>query len=257
MITLKINKFDNRKNNHLLIETKILKTNTMRKLFYLILCIALFPIWSISQDVCTAYLPEEGTKLTYLNFDKKGKQTSTNSIHVTSVESKGDTTYYKVHQLISTGKKKDDMENNMVYKCSGDKFVVDMNSVLNQEMMKSYNDATLTVTTNHMIIPSKLEPGMELEDGEFNMVANIEYITTNISARSFYRKVEAVEEITTPAGRFVAFKIKGYIESKIAFMRFAYATTEWYVHNLGIVRSETYDKKKNLMGYTELQKIEK
>jgi hypothetical protein len=229
----------------------------MKKLIFLTLWVALIPIWTISQDVCMAYLPEEGTKLTYLNFDKKGKQTSTNSIQVTSVETKGDTTYYKVYQLISTGKKKDDMENDMVYKCSGNTFVVDMNSVLNPEMMKSYKDASLNITTNHMVIPSKLEPGMELEDGEFNMTANIEYITTNISARSFYRKVEAVEEITTPAGRFVAFKIKGYIESKIAFMRFAYGTTEWYVQNLGIVRSETYDKKKNLMGYSELQKIEK
>lgn len=228
----------------------------MKRITILTLVTLLIPVWLISQSVCTAYLPGEGKQLTYFNFDKKGKQTSTSTIRVTSVETKGDTTYFNVHQLISTGKKKDDMENDMVYKCSGENFVIDMNSVLNQEMMKGYNDATLSVTTNHMILPSKLEPGMELEDGEFNMVAKIEYITTNISARSFYRKVEAVEEITTPAGRFTAFKIKGYIESKIAFMRFAYGTTEWYVQNLGVVRSETYDKKKNLMGYSELQSIE-
>lgn len=228
----------------------------MRKIIIAFLFFALIPVLIHTQDACTAYLPAEGTKLTYFNFDKKGKQTSTTTTEITSVKTKGDTTYFRVHQLISTGKEKDNMENDLEFKCAGDVFIVDMNSVLNQEMMKSYQDATLTVTKNQMIIPAKLEPGMELEDGEISMVAHIEYITTNISARTFYRKVESKEEITTSAGTFTAFKIKGYVESKIAFMRFAFKTVEWYVQDVGIVRSESYDKKDNLMGYTELQNIE-
>lgn len=228
-----------------------MKTKTLTSLFIVIL-----PIFLFAQDVCNAYLPSEGTILTYANFDKKNKQTSTTTTEVRSVIAKGDTTYYRVHQLISTGKKKDDMETDFMYKCSGNNFYVDMNSVLNQEQLKSFEDALVTVTTNQMVIPGKLEPGMELDDGEMSMTIRMDYMTTEISARTFYREVEAIEEVTTPAGTFTTYKIKGYVESKIAFMRFAFKTIEWYVHGIGAVRSETYDKKNNLMGSTELQSIE-
>jgi hypothetical protein len=228
----------------------------MIRLYIIFIAAVIFPLLISAQDVCTAYLPGEGTKLTYVNYDKKGKEQSTATTEVTSVKIKGDTTYYKVHQLISTGKKKNDIENDYEYKCSGDVFVIDMQSILNQEMMEGYKDATLTVTTNHLILPGNLEPGMELEDGEVKIVAFIEPMTTNISARLFYREVEAREEITTPAGTFTAYKIKGYVEAKFAFMRVAYKTFEWYVKDLGIVKSESYDKKDKLMGKTELTLIE-
>lgn len=227
-----------------------------KKLISMMIAFA-FTLGGNAQSLCTAYLPAEGTKLTYINYDKKGKETSTSTTKVTSVETRNDTTYFKVHQLISTGKEKDNMENDLVYKCSGDVFVVDMNTFLNQEMMEAYQGSTMTVTTNHLVIPGNLEPGMELEDGEIEIVARIEPIITSISARLFYREVESVEEITVPAGTFTAYKIKGYVESKIGFMRLAYGTTEWYVPDIGVVKSETYNKKNKLMGSTELQAIQR
>lgn len=227
----------------------------MKSVIFLALLIALLPASAFAQEVCTAYLPGEGTSLTYNNFDKKGKQTSTTTTEIKAVKTKGDTTFFTVHQLISTGKKKDDMNNYFEYKCAGNNFYIDMNSVLNQEQLQGFKDASVKVNTNQMIIPGDLEPGMELDDGEISMTAQIEYMTTKISARTFYREVVAIEEVTTPAGAFTAYKIKGYVESKISFMRFAFKTIEWYVKDLGVVRSETYDKKDNLMGSTELQSI--
>lgn len=216
-----------------------------------------FPLLGIAQDVCTAYLPAEGTTLTYANYDKKGKLSSTTTTSVTEVDKKADTTYFHVHQLVTTGKKKNDMENDFLYKCSGNKFYIDMRSVLNPEQMESYKDATLTVTTNNLVVPGDLKPGMELPDGHIDMVAHIDYVTVNISSRMFYREVESKEDITTPAGTFSAFKIKGYVESKFAFIRVAVKTIEWYVPDLGVVRSESYDNKENLLSYSELTKIEK
>ena len=223
---------------------------------YFTLMMLFLPLLFVGQDECTAYLPGEGSKLTYHNFDKKGKLHSTTTTEITSVKIKGDTTYYKVHQLVSTGKKKNDVESDLVFKCSGDNFMVDMRSVLNQEMMEAYKDATLTVTSNNMIMPGNLEPGMELEDGEVNMKMHIEYITTTLTCRAFYREVESIEDITTAAGTFTAYKIKGYFETKISFARFAWSTIEWYVPDVGMVRTESYDKKDKLIGYSELQNIE-
>ncbi|NOX86397.1 MAG: hypothetical protein GXO86_10620 [Chlorobi bacterium] len=227
----------------------------MLKSIIILVTIIIFPAFVIAQ--CTAYLPPEGTTLTYANYNKKGKQASTTTTRVTKVETKGDELFYHVHQLISTGKKKDDMESDLVFKCIGNEFIIDMQSVMNPEQMEAYKDGTITVTSNKMAIPGDLEPGMDLEDGELKMVVHMEPMTINISARAFYRKVEAKEEITVPAGTFTAYKIKGYMETKFAFMRFAYKSVDWYVPDLGIVRSESYDNKDKLLGYTELIKIEK
>lgn len=228
----------------------------MKTTIIIALLFILMPYLNIAQDACTAYLPAEGSKLTYANFDKKGKQTSTTTTSVISVTTKDGATYFRVHQLISTGKKKDDMENDFEYRCEGNNFYIDMNSVLNQEQLKGFDDASIKVKTNSMIIPGNLEPGMELEDGLIEMSVYMSPMTTEITARAFYREVVAIEEITTPAGTFNAYKIKGYVESKIAFMRFAFKTMEWYVQDIGVIRSESYDKKDNLMGYTELQSVE-
>ncbi len=227
----------------------------MFKSIITLLIIIVLPAFVIAQ--CTAYLPEQGTKLTYANYDKKGKQTSTTTTEVTSVETKADAVYYHVHQLVSTGKKKNDTENDLLFKCKGNTFYIDMQSVLNSEQMAAYEDGTITVTSNNMTIPGDLKPGMELPDGDLGMTVFMDPMTVTITARAFYRKVESKEEITVPAGTFTAYKIKGYMETKFAFMRFAYKLIEWYVPGLGVVKSESYDNKNRKLGYTELIKIEK
>jgi hypothetical protein len=209
-----------------------------------------------AQDACVSYLPDESTKMTYINYDKKGKEESTTTTEVKSVKTVGDTTYYKVHQLVSTGKKKNDYETDFKYRCEGNKFVIDMKSVLNSEMMAPYQDASVVVETDNMSIPSTLEAGMELEDGKIDVMVKMDYLTTNIKARVFYREVLGQEEVTTPAGTFNAWKIEGNVESKVTFMRVAVRTVEWYVRDVGIVRSETYDNKGKLIGYSELQNIQ-
>ena len=114
----------------------------------------------------------------------------------------------------------------------------------------------MVVETEDMYIPADLAPGMELNDGHITMDASAGYVTMTITARAFYRKVEGIEEVTTPAGTFTAWQINGNIESKFGFMRVAYKTIQWYVENVGMVKSESYDNKGNLMGSTELQSLQ-
>lgn len=227
----------------------------MRGLAYLALLL-LIPFYNIAQNGCVTYMPAEGTKMTYFNFDKKGKQQSSTTTEIRSVKTKGDTTIYKVHQLVSTGKEKNDYASDMIFKCEGNNFVVDMQTILNSEQMAAYQDASLVVETEDMYIPSNLSPGMELNDASIKVMVKMDYMTTNITARAFYREVVAREEITTPAGNYDSWKIEGNVESKIAFMRMAVKTVEWYVEDVGVVRSETFDNKGKMLGYTELQSME-
>lgn len=229
----------------------------MKKKLYLLLISILLLNFIQAQDLCTSYLPDEGTVLTYINFDKKGKQSSTTTTDVVSVKEVDGITVYKVHQLISDGKEKNDMENDFEYQCDGEKFIIDMESVLNAEQMAAFQGGKAIIEVENMYIPNKLEPGMELNDGIIKMDVYLDPITTSITARAFYRKVIGQETVTTPAGTFEAWKIDGNIESKISFVRFAFRVLEWYVEDVGIVKSETYDDKERFVGSTELQSIDK
>jgi hypothetical protein len=194
--------------------------------------------------------------MTYINYDKKGKEVSTTTTDIRSVKAEEGATVFKVHSLVSTGKKKNDFEMDMTYRCEGNKFIIDMQTLLNPEQMAAYKDASLVVETEDMFIPSDLEPGMELNDGFIEVMVRMDYMTTEINARAFYREVIGKEEVTVPAGTFEAWKIEGNVESKFAFMRFAFRTVEWYVENVGVVKSESYDNKGKKMGYSELQSIQ-
>ena len=228
----------------------------MRNIIFLLLTVIALHGYVSAQDICKSFLPDEGTTLVYNNYDKKGKLTSTTTTEVVSVKVRDDGIHYKVNQLVSDGKKKkNDMETQLRYKCIDNKFIIDMQSILLAEQMQSMEGGKVVVETDNMFIPSDLEAGMELNDGHIKMDVAVEYITMTITARSFYRKVEGQAEIQTPAGKFTAWKINGNIESKFGFMRVAFKTVEWYVEDVGIVKSEYYDNKGKLMGSGELQSI--
>ncbi len=228
----------------------------MNKIIFSFLLIFIGTGFIYSQDDCTSFLPGEGTTLIYNNYDKKGKLTSTTTTEVVSVREEEDGTHYKVNQLISDGKEKNDLEMVLRYRCADNKFIIDMQSILIAEQLQSIEGGTVVVETEEMYIPADLEPGMELEDGSIKMDASMGYMTIPIIARAFYRKVEGKEQVTTPAGTFDAWKINGNMESKVGFMRVAMKTVQWYVENVGIVRSESYDNKGKLIGSTELQSMD-
>jgi hypothetical protein len=70
------------------------------------------------------------------------------------------------------------------------------------------------------------------------------------------RKVEAVENITVPAGTYECYKITYDIESKMMF-KVQTKAVEWYSMNIGLVKSETYDQKGKLAGSSELKSCSK
>jgi len=61
------------------------------------------------------------------------------------------------------------------------------------------------------------------------------------------RKVEAVENVTTPAGTFECYKISYDIATKM-MINVKMKGTEWYAKNVGLVKSESYNNDGKLMG---------
>ena len=69
------------------------------------------------------------------------------------------------------------------------------------------------------------------------------------------RKVEGFESITTPAGTFECVKVTYKARTKMGTaipINVNISGAEWFAKGTGIVRTESYDKKDKLTGYTIL-----
>ena len=69
------------------------------------------------------------------------------------------------------------------------------------------------------------------------------------------RQIVAHETIETPAGSFKCIKYSYDAFSKMGFIKMNSSGIEWYSAALGTIRSESYDKKGKLTGYTVLESI--
>lgn len=231
----------------------------MKKIFITIITVILFAgINGLKAQECAVYLPEqEGTELEFYNYDKKDKLTGITKTKVTSVETKGDTTYYNIHQKLLDENKQVIHQTDMQFKCSGGKFYVDMNSLIGNQQTEAYQDMDMDIEVEEMFIPANLESGQTLDEGSItiNIKAGPTVITNKTKITN--RNVMAIEDITTPAGTFNAAKISSTIETKAGFVTVKSKTIDWYVEGVGVVRTETYDKKDKLTGYTVLNSISK
>jgi hypothetical protein len=189
-------------------------------------------------------------------YTKKGKATGKNVLEVVSVEEKGKETHFNVHQKSLNKKGKVTYEGDLTYKCVDDTFYIDMSTFINSEQMGANGEMDVSMTMDQVDIPVNAHPGQELKDGSMEMKMSSGVMNMNMTISIVDRKVEAVEPITTPAGTFDCVKISQNIVTKM-MMTFTTRTVDWYAAGVGVVRSETYDKKGKLSGYTELTALTK
>lgn len=227
----------------------------MKKFLSLFVLIAFFSTNALTQD-CTIFIPGDvGTELYYEIKNGKGKLQATYSQKIISIKENGSET---VFELLQTHKDPKDPENIIMqdtigFRCKGNEFYIDMEKYLNQKQLEGFKNMEIKLTTDDLMYPSKLSPGMNLKDGSISIeVGNgIMNMTTNI----VNRKVEAREEITTPAGNFDCYKISENVQSKVGFIKVNMSNVTWIIQDIGTIRSESYNKRGKLDTVTELVKI--
>ena len=225
---------------------------------YLIIVLAtLFSALSTSAQDCKVFIPDtEGMKLEYEMKNAKGKLQGSYSQRLVAIEETGDTTVFKVEQT-SRDKKGNEIKNDFEFKCTGNKFIFDMDMFTNEQQMEAYKDMEMTMTADEIAFPADLKPGTTLKDGSMTMEVEAGAMTMTFATEITNRKVLAIEEITTEAGTFECFKVSQDIESKVAFAKIFQSSVLWYTENIGLIRSEAYNKKGKLQSVTELLNIVK
>lgn len=222
------------------------------QLFFSLLLLNLSFLLINAQD-CNSYFPlEKGTVLNYSSYDAKDKVTGTNKQTVKDVKKESNKTEITVEYEHTDVKSKETFKGEYSGKCENGVFYFDMKNFVNQEMLAPYKDMQLDINGDMLDIPSSAKAGDVLKDGQLTIKVSSNGTQVFSSETKFInRKVEAEESITTTAGTFQCLKITYDIESKMIFMNIKSKAIQWYSKNVGLVKSQSFDKNGKLQG-TEL-----
>lgn len=214
-----------------------------------------FIFQSFSQD-CVFYCPvKEGTITETKHYNAKDKIQSTDKQTILSKKVTGNDVAVTIKAESYDDKDKLLANRDLTFECKNGVFYFDMKNLIDPQTMSAYKDMEVKMTATNLDMPSALSVGKTLGDGNVQMsVSNQGMTLMNMTINISNRKVEAIEKITTPAGTFDCFKISYDVETKMMF-KMQTKGVDWIAKEVGAVRSETYDSKGKLTGYTVLTSI--
>lgn len=213
-----------------------------------------FKSWAQSSDCNPYFLLEDGRKWTSANYNAKDKYQGKQSYEVLSLSEGEDGKLTANVMLISYDKKdKVVMEKEVEFTCKDGVVELDMSKYIPAETMEGFKNMDVEMEFEAITIPENLEVGQYLEDGGVNMTISGP-MQMNMAIKIQDRKVMAKENIEVPAGNYEAWKINSIVKMDMMMTRET-KNVEWIAENVGVVRSEQYDKKGKLNSYTVLTEI--
>ena len=229
----------------------------MKKLFSI--TVSLFLLISFnqlfSQECQPYYLADEGAVREMASYDKKDKLTGTTVQTVKEIRFAGEKTEWTIGTVSKDDKGKEISSGDLHMSCEEGIFKMDMKNFVDEETLKSFEGMEITMDATDLDYPAVLTAGQALKDGDITIkVSNQGMPVMTMVVRIYDRKVEAVEDITTPAGTFSCYKMTSTIETKTMFTIVA-KSTDWIAAKVGSVRSESYDKAGKLTGYMVLTSL--
>ena len=195
-----------------------------------------------------AYFPQEGTVLVYHNLDKKGKVESKIIYKVESIKQSGDNA--EVTYAVETFDKNDKsvFKDRITLKKIADKLYFDMSNFVNKGAFQQEGEipSTVEIEGNSMEVPINGTAGQTLPDANLTISSNLGFVKLKMNADVINRKVETIEDLTVPAGTFNCLKIIGDVSGKVLGLSISGKSAQWYSPGVGMVKSESYDKKGEL-----------
>ena len=142
-------------------------------------------------------------------------------------------------------------------RCENGVFYVDMDSYMDEETMAAYETMEVTVEATDMGYPSVMTAGQVLKDASLTAaIANqgVTMFTMKIDITN--RKVLGSEKLTTPAGTFDCIKITHDVSTRL-IMKISATSVIYLSREIGVVKTESFNKKGKLVSYDILTKITK
>lgn len=223
------------------------------KIFVLIAAFVISSTGLFAQDCNTYYRFIENATYEYGYFDKKGKPEGRDVHKVTNLNTAADGTLTAELQskFIPEKKSAEVFETNSVIKCKDG--IIQMDLSMNMaSMMSQYQNMDITLEGTPLELPYDLKVGQTLPDATTKIKTgmngmNLMSVTMSVTDR----KVEAKETITTAAGTYECLKISQTMSMK-TIMSKTFHTVDYFAEGVGLIRSETYNKKGKLESTRDL-----
>ena len=226
----------------------------MKKLF--LLTVIVFGILSLKAQE-TFFPTKEGMVLIYKSFDKKDKLSGMMKYTIEKVNISGSNIDFTYLCEVLDNKEKLVFKEEITVHQKGDVMYIDMGNFLNKAAFQQDGEmpAEVEVKGNNMEIPLNPSPGQTLPDANIEMSLKMGFMNMKMSADVTNRKVEAIEDITVTGGTFKCYKFSGDVNTVAMGIKVQAKTIEWFAKGIGTVKTESYDKKGNLTGRTELVEV--
>ncbi|WP_025742096.1 TapB family protein [Aquimarina pacifica] len=225
--------------------------------------IIVFGLLFLSGSICTAQdcnaapFMNEGTILTYTDYNKKGKKKGSTKHETINVSSTNNGISAQIKATLFDERGKETFNTNYRAHCKDGLFSLDMLRFFDMGKLseQSKNNLNLKIDGDVLEFPYSMKPGDILNDGTITVKVNNEedtFTLVTLTFDVFNRKIIGEESITTPAGTFNCQKVTFDFASKFGILNIKGSGVEWYYKNVVVVRSESYTKKGKLIGYHEL-----
>lgn len=207
-----------------------------------------------AQNACSKYYVfKEGVKFEMTTYNNKDKQTGIVKYEVKNVT--GNTAILKNELFDAKGKSVMSSEFGLI--CDDKGISIDFKSLMNNQVFEQFKemDMDLDISGTNIQIPNNLSPGQTLPDAELIMTMSMASVTIKMEIKITNRKVVGNETISTSAGTFDCVLITSDRELKMGMNR-TISSKQWLAEGVGMVKSEEYDKKGNLVSKSILTKFE-
>lgn len=205
----------------------------------------------LAQD-CRGYLPfNEGTTWEITDYNAKGKENSKTAYKLSSVLEIDGGLKYTVDMVSYDNKGNELLSHSFDSFCKNGKFSFDMSRFMTGSSVEMFGGVDVEIDATEMEMPAMNTPaGTQLKDASLSikMTGGIGLsMTIDVSDR----KVVSTEKVETSAGTFDCIVLSQNVSTKM-MMKVTASSKEWYSEGVGMVASESYNKKGKLMGSSKL-----
>ncbi|MBK6947638.1 MAG: hypothetical protein IPH16_05775 [Haliscomenobacter sp.] len=196
-------------------------------------------------------------KLGYSYFDAKDKLTSSSETVVTDVKSVGNAVEAQMSITMKDKNNKPTFEGASKVVCKEDAVYLDITNLLGPQT-QAFGKMEVSLSGDGVVLPNNLKAGQKLADSHNEIKLGMNgtpIMTMTFDIREY--TVEAEEKVTTPAGTFDCFRTSYQMSSKTLLVNTTVKVVQWFAKGVGMVKSETFDKKGNLDSRMVLQAFTK
>lgn len=227
------------------------------KQIYSILILILFSANCYAQRNFSYMPSKRNFKVWYVNYDKKNRKTYTEVWQlVGKTQDERDKIRYNIESEITTVKQ-NTFYQYFHFSSKDSIFYIGADKYLDPIKLNSYKKMEVKIDVDSIVLPLKPFIGEILPEAscQADILRGTGSVLMSMTVLLVNRKVDGVENIETPVGKFKCYKVSSDKISYSGISRNKTKLIEWYATNVGLIRMEEYHKNGKLISYKQLESI--